>query len=364
MTEPVKQFVEPRLDSARIARQWDAVLSRRRGAERRSRAVSLTAAWLVATALGVALVLDLALRRSEATPVADGTWLESIDMAGTRVTLAEGTKIVLEANSRVCLVFVHRDAVRIDIERGGVEVEPPDAPRRLPRRSFVVASRGYEARARGGQRFIVHQLASSIRVLAERGDVDVAAPDGTVHTVREGQAWNGQVGESPAADPSAAVAADATTRALTTPVLSARASVPSATQGPGVAPVPPENAKALFEEAQRARAEGRASEAARLFDKLRRTYRQDPRAGFSAFELGRLRLDAFGDPRGAEEALRDAMALAPESPFREDAEARHVQALSRLGDHDGCLAASQAYVARYPAGAYRKVVTVYCGSPP
>ena len=133
---------------------------------------------------------------------------------------------------------------------------------------------------------------------------------------------------------------------------------------PDPSPAPaPESAKSLFDDAQRARREGRTADAARAFDKLRRTYRGDPRAALAAFELGRLRLDALGDPRGAEEALRDAMALGPGSPFREDAEARHVQALSRMGDTKGCARARDAYLARYPSGVYRNAVGVYCGGP-
>ena len=122
-----------------------------------------------------------------------------------------------------------------------------------------------------------------------------------------------------------------------------------------------EGPRELFDDAQRARADGRASDAARAFDRLRRSYPRDPRAALSAFELGRLRLDVLGDPRGAEEALRDAMALGPTSPFREDAEARRVEALGRAGDMAGCVAARSAYLARWPEGTYRRAVELGCG---
>jgi hypothetical protein len=66
------------------------------------------------------------------------------------------------------------------------------------------------------------------------------------------------------------------------------------------------------------------------------------------------------DPVGAEEALHDAMVLGPESPLREDAEARRVEALSRTGDHAGCAAARSAYLVRWPKGTYRRTVELYC----
>jgi transmembrane sensor len=116
----------------------------------------------------------------------------------------------------------------------------------------------------------------------------------------------------------------------------------------------------LFEEGQRARREGRAIDAARAFDKVRRTYRKDPHAALAAFELGRLRLDVLEDPVGAEDALHDAIVLGPSSPLREDAEARRVEALSRSGDRAGCTAARAEYLAHWPSGAYRRTVELYC----
>ena len=90
---------------------------------------------------------------------------------------------------------------------------------------------------------------------------------------------------------------------------------------------PPE----LLRLAEVARSAGRLAEAARAFDALRHKYRGDARAGLAAFELGRIRLDSMGNAAGAAEAFADAIALSPGAPFREDAEARRVQALERSG---------------------------------
>jgi hypothetical protein len=236
--------------------------------------------------------------------------------------------------------------VRIELERGSVDIEAPH----VEGRSFAVAAAGFEVRV-VGTHFSVERLPLAVQVRVTRGEVEVAGPDGSTRRVRAGESWAAQLGQSasvtsPPSPPPAAPAIDPS---------------PPMAPAPVVAPsVPVETAKSLFEDAQGARADGRPADAARALDKLRRTYRTDPRAGLSAFELGRLRLDALSDPRGAEEALRDAVALAPTSPFREDAEARIVQARARMGDRSGCAAARDTYLLRYPRGVYRNAVGVYC----
>jgi transmembrane sensor len=115
-----------------------------------------------------------------------------------------------------------------------------------------------------------------------------------------------------------------------------------------------------FEAAQKARVEGRLAEAARLFDDVRRKHRADPHAALAAFELGRLRLDALGDPAGAAEAFSDALVLGPGSALAEDAAARRVEALGRQGDHDRCAAARDAYLRQYPSGVYARAMVRFC----
>jgi hypothetical protein len=359
---PAKQFVAPRLDAARAARQWDVVRTRGRGKKTRWRWDVLVA---VGSAAALVAVLFMVVAHSRfgsslvvSSPVVEGAWLES-GAEGTQVTLADGSKVRLEANSRAHLSTVRSDAVRVELERGGMAVDTKE----VPGRSFVLATSGYEMRARSTLAFAIEVRAFELDVHVERGEVEIASPDGALRTLRAGETWSARAGVPAGTAPSApsgiAAPAAATVSATTTALTAA----PSAPEAPHAALVAPENAKSLFEDAQRARAEGHPMEAARLFDKLRHGYRRDPRAGLSAFELGRLRLDELGDPRGAEEALHDAIALTADSPFREDAEARRVEALARMGDHARCVAMRDAYLARYPTGAYRKTVAVYCNTP-
>jgi tetratricopeptide (TPR) repeat protein len=116
----------------------------------------------------------------------------------------------------------------------------------------------------------------------------------------------------------------------------------------------------LLELADAARLSGRPAEAARAFDRLLRAHRGDPRAGLAALELGRLRMDNLGDPAGALEAFSDAVALAKSGAVREDAEARRVQALERLGDIARCVRARDAYLERFPGGIHASSIRRRC----
>jgi hypothetical protein len=80
----------------------------------------------------------------------------------------------------------------------------------------------------------------------------------------------------------------------------------------------------------------------------------------AAFELGRLRQDTLHDPAGAADAFADAIVLAPNGPFREDAEARRVEALDAAGRRERCAEAKAAFLARYAAGIHRQRVSTMC----
>jgi outer membrane protein assembly factor BamD (BamD/ComL family) len=123
------------------------------------------------------------------------------------------------------------------------------------------------------------------------------------------------------------------------------------------------DARQLFDTAGAARRAGKNAQAASLFDALRRRFPGDARAGLSAFELGRLRMDALGDPSGAMEALSQAISLSPAGSFREDAQARLVYAADAMHDDSRCRAMRQSYLARYPRGAHAVNVASKCGAP-
>ncbi len=358
----------PLITESRLSRQYAAIRERVPATPPRRR---FFAGWAVAagfaTALAVLSVVMLRTGGARSAGLVDDAVVES-GPAGdgahaTSVTLADGSRVDLGVATRARLTSTRRQAIRIDLERGSVEIEATH----VEGRTFVVGAGAYEVRV-VGTHFAVHRdPGDQVTVRVDRGAVEVAAvanAGGEARRLAAGEQWSAPDGPPVrAAPPAVEPAASAT---LDPPYASAMAAEPQAPSPPRAGPASAathhdESAKELFDDAQRARADGQPYDAARAFDRLRRSYPQDPRAALSAFELGRLRLDALGDPRGAEEALRDAIALGPSSPFREDAESRRVEALWRMGDASGCASARASYLARWPHGTYRRAVELGCG---
>jgi transmembrane sensor len=357
----------PLITESRLSRQYAVIRERVPATPPRRRFAA--AGWVVAMACAAALaVVLLRTAGGRSAGLVDDAIVESGPSADgaepTSVTLADGSRVDLGASTRARLTSVQRRAIRIDLERGSVEIEATH----LDGRTFVVGAGAYEVHV-VGTHFAVHRdPGDQVTVRVDRGIVEVAAvaPGGGGETRRlgAGEQWSAPDGPSaraaaPAIDP--AMSAAPPPVAVVEPPSPLPQAVPAPASVNGPAAHRDESAKELFDEAQRARADGRPYDAARAFDRLRHSYPQDPRAALSAFELGRLRLDALGDPRGAEEALRDAIALGASSPFREDAESRRVEALWRMGDSSGCASARTAYLARWPHGTYRRAVELGCG---
>jgi tetratricopeptide (TPR) repeat protein len=188
--------------------------------------------------------------------------------------------------------------------------------------------------------FHVDLEGTKVHVNVSEGAVEVRRDGALVRVIAANEAWDGSTDEVKAA-PSASV-----TVTLTPP--------------PPAPPRPPApGPKELMAQADEARIAGKPRDAAVALDALRRQYRSDPRAGIAAFELGRLRLDALGDPKGAVEALDDALVLSPHASFREDAEARRVEALDRTHD-PRCASARDAYAEHYPSGVHLLDVNKRC----
>jgi FecR-like protein len=374
----------PLITESRLARQYAAIRERMPAKPPRRRG---WLAWGVAMASLAALAFVLyRTAGGRSAGLVDEAVIESGpagDLAhATAVTLADGSRVELGASTRARLTSARPRAIRIDLERGSVDIEATH----VEGRTFVVGAGLYEVRVVGTHFAVRRDPGDQVTVRVDRGVVEVAAngASGETRRLAAGESWSAPDGASPRAPlpatepPSGPLAAPPTTGpnapagavppgAVPPSVLppASPASDTPAPMGPaGSMPMATrrdEGARELFDDAQRARADGRPYDAARAFDRLRRNFPHDPRAALSAFELGRLRLDALGDPRGAEEALRDAVALGSSSPFREDAEARRVEALWRMGDAAGCASARAAYLARWPNGTYRRAVELGCG---
>ncbi|MFT5358224.1 MAG: quercetin dioxygenase-like cupin family protein [Polyangiales bacterium] len=118
------------------------------------------------------------------------------------------------------------------------------------------------------------------------------------------------------------------------------------------------SAARLFEAAQGARRDGRHQEASRTYGEFLRHYPSHNNASLAAFELGRLKMDVLHDPRGAAHAFERAARRG--SPFRQDAMARHVQALAASGDGHGCVRARTRYETAFPSGRHLAVLSDVC----
>ncbi len=338
----LERFVPTRVDSARVERLWNGVDARGARPPWRWRwpAVGLAAA---VAAAGVVAVVPL--HRAPAPPAAAAHAVE-YDRDGA-MTLADGSHITLGAGAKVRLERFDEGGVEVTLERGEAHLTVTH----VPGRPFVVHAGRFDVVDVGTEFTVAYAPApgpESVRVEVALGRVEVRDRRGVlpVRLVVGGESWSSVPSPVPAATaPRESATTSATASEAPVPTVAPRASVPSA--------------KALLQKADTARMANRPAEAAAALDTLRKHHRHDARAGLAAFELGRLRLDALGDPRGAVEAFDDAIALSPAAPFREDAEARRVQALDRTHD-PRCSEARDNYLSRYPSGVHAAEVGARC----
>ncbi|MDX2023770.1 MAG: FecR domain-containing protein [Deltaproteobacteria bacterium] len=81
--------------------------------------------------------------------------------------------------------------------------------------------------------------------------------------------------------------------------------------------------------ADAARLGGKPAKAVPYLQAVVKRHPADARASAAAFTLGRLYLDALGEPRKAADCFADARRLSPHGPLAEDALFRHAEALAR-----------------------------------
>lgn len=401
------RHVQPRLDEARLDRQWRGV--QELASERWPVPV---AALAIAVAVLVAVAALAVLHLGDSLPVAaQGTVVETAAANPQLLRLADGSRLQVARRSRVQVAVATPEQVRVVLMRGALtaEVEPRES------REFVVAAGGYEVVVRGTkfQVALVEGASTVFTVLVERGRVEVrrsgsAAPgrfldagEGLTETVAAGNdapaASASRAGPDPstavvdaAAAPSAPSAAVSPAKEPRPPAVSPAPPAPApgatgtasgarpedfaslvkgrrfreafASLGEGGFPreVAAADARRLLELADVARLAGHPREAAQALDRLRLAFRSDSRAGLAALELGRLRMDALGDRKGALAAFDDAVALSRGGAVREDAEARRVHVLEALGEVARCRSLRDAYLSNFPNGVHASAMRRRC----
>jgi hypothetical protein len=333
--------VRPKLTEARVERMWAVVeqAQQRRVAERPA------LRWaMVGSLAAAACILLVVLLRSWA-PIAGGDRAVArgdtfaTDTGGRHVTLPDGSLLAMGHATRLEVVRITDDEVRLRLERGVLTCDVP----RLDKRRFVVEAGGTEI-AVMGTRFSVElapgaEAGPELSVSVERGLVQVRRDEQTVMaTLGPGQTWASQKPAEPAASAQTA------------------ASVPSPETPPLL------GARELMDRANAARVAGRPADAAREYARLSERFPGDARAGLAAFELGRIRLTSLNDPRGALEAFRFALSHQRGGFFAEDAEAGIVESLHRIGDTGACAEARDAFLERHAQSPHVRRLRPMCTS--
>ncbi|MDH5673015.1 MAG: FecR domain-containing protein [Myxococcales bacterium] len=353
------QFIEVPLDEARIERQWGRIEASGlpTGEAGRSRRLwfPLGAAALAAVALaaGVALLRPAApvVPQVAAPQVAPPPAVMQAEVEPVVMGLSDGSEVELLSRTRVAIEHERRDAVELRLERGVARF----AVSKRPQRRFTVHAGDLSVTV-VGTRFELKRQAQLVDLHVTEGVVEVRAPGAAVRRVTAGErfGWDG----------AARVQAQALPEAPLDPppeALPGDAPEPHATSGRRAkAPAMP-SARQLFEQAHLARRAGRLKEAAEAYGLLVSRYPGDVRAGLSAFEVGRIRMDALGDARGAIAAFQKALSLEGKGSYREDALARIALAYDALGDGVACRRARERYLSSYAAGVHRAALSTSCG---
>jgi transmembrane sensor len=368
MNERLSKFARPRIDDARLARQWSAIS--------RGRARARSGAWTLAfAAAAVAVACFVTWRLARRTPVviaarANVSELAS-DATSSTMVLADGSRVTIGPSSRLLVRETSTTETRVELVAGSADF----AVKHDPARAFVVVAHGVSVVDTGTTFHVEYTSPTDVRVSVSEGSVRLERAQGAPSSLIAGESWTSatpapvetaiDAGETPEATRDAGAARVQADDSFARFSAIADRDPAGAFEVFGVAGYPRAiqraTPKQLFELADAARLSDHPAQAADAFDALRSRHRSDPRAGLAALQLARLREDTLHDPSGAEAALRDAIALAPDATLREDAEARRVGVLEKMNDKPGCIQARDAYLAKYPTGIHRAKVEKSCG---
>jgi TolA-binding protein len=362
----------PEITEGRMARQWASIDSKLPRATR-----SAPPIWRVAALSLTAAGLCVWLWWKPVQLPASGAVVESSDTP-VAMQLRDGSSLELAAQTRLRVLRDQPSAVEVELAEGRASFDVTH----VDQRSFTVHA-GTVAVHVIGTKFDVVKVSraegTEVTVSVERGVVAVERADrGDQRRLTVGEKWSVWIPAQPLDARPDTTAADAAERADAavpagkkhTARPEARRSHAAAHAHPAVvreesstdnAPAVVEDARELFSRAVVARRAGLMDEAAGAYAELLRRYPKDSRAAMSAFELGRIRMDALDDTQGAADAFREALRLSRKAQFREDALARLAIASDSLGDLDDCRRARETYLREYPEGVHASALSALCG---
>ena len=354
------------VDEARIERQWSALgqagLPRAEGRSRRL-------VWVLAGALAMAAAFGLALQlqpevepapqaRKAAEQLPTGAVLESAD-AEVAVQLSDGSQVALAPRAQVRVRSNKPKVIELELQSGRARFDV----RHDTGRRFAVQIGGAEVRVLGTRFELARSERTNgtfVQVTVREGVVEVEvtrAAQREVTRIHANESWS-TIFPSAVPEPVPAPVHDLS---VDTAEPEASISRPRKPARPAAATSDDADpASDLFTQATLARRAGRMREAADSYGELLERYPSDARSALSAFELGRLRMDALDDPAGAIDALERALKAGASASFREDALARIVVASDALGRTQQCLRARQRYAEQYPSGVHRAALEQRC----
>lgn len=346
------RYVHPKVTEARLERVWAGVDARLPGRRAARRVWGWVGAGALAVAAATAVVFAVGPNLEgarETESLLTGAVLETASDS-LSMGLFDGSSITLAETSRVEVLNSSPGGVRLRLQRGRIacDVKHRDDA------NFVVVTDGVEVRVVGTKFSVTAErddLSRRVVVEVERGEVEIrSSSEPEVVRLKAGRSWS-QVTKTGPAKSAEPIPVEAVEPVPEVPKTKPPSEPVEAAPGP----------RELLEEANELRRAGNAREAAKRYEMLLKQYGSDGRAGLAAFELGRLRMDRFGDMKGAISAFERAMALAPGSGFREDALARVVTAHARSGNLAECKRAKERYLKSYPRGVHREAVLEQCG---
>ena len=355
--KPAKWIVDPEVDPDQ---QWSRV---RAGMQRRARrrrvgrvagaavalgaAVILWSSWWVghdvvdAGADAVAAIEPPTPRPASATddPSASQIVPDPAPSFPPIIRLADGSTVVPAADARVRLCRHEDDSGCVVVDSGVIEFQVvPQETGHFEVRAGRVSIRVI------GTRFTVsverRKAREWVEVAVQSGKVEVSAGPDERQVLGAGDVWSlGARGDDPSPEPAGEPPAPSTNDS-------------------GRPAKKADGAEVLWARARDQRRAGNDKAAAQAYEKLLRDHPRDSRAGLAAMELGRLRMDSFGNPKGAVAPLERAVSSG--GSIREDALARLVRALDASGRTEACLKRRQQYLREYPKGVHRPALESSC----
>jgi TolA-binding protein len=362
----------PEITEGRLARQW-AEVERLRPRTPPGGRLLLRASGVLGVA-AVCVAAWLVLWPGKRLHV-NGAIIESAD-APVSMQLRDGSTLALAAQTRLRVLRDQPSGVEVELTQGSASFDVTH----VERRSFAVRA-GAVAVHVVGTKFEVVKVSrpegQEIAVAVQRGIVEVERTDrGDTRRLTAGEKFSVWIPAEPAHDhtaarkPAEAVQEEPAPAAAPEPKPAAPPARKASVSGwgrakpaptPGAEPLKPEDARSLFEHASVARRAGMMQEAADTYAELLRLYPKDTHAGMSAFELGRIRMDALDDPRSAAAAFSDALRLSRRAQFREDALARLAIAEDAMGEREACLKVRDRYLSEFPGGVHAASLARLCG---